>query len=404
MEFKVFRRVLTRIVEERLLRILVVPTTDWLGHPFPSRLHHIFERIAEHHAVHVLRFEFYPEKKLETNLIVHEIDDSQHKNLGLYYVANAHKHFSAVYKIARENSIDAVVISNLLSGFMAAKAASGKFKTVFDLSDHFPSSGAGYYFDLDSFVGKLATSFLEKLLKSTLKGVDSTVACSHALQDYVKNLGIRNTCTIPNGVDDFFFSKADGSEIRHKCGLDGSVTVGYIGSIEFWTNLFPLLKAIQRLNSNNNVKLLLIGSGLRTEMAQQVYQKIESLNIKKNVVWLDFIPYSEVPKYVAAMDICTIPFNRHHPTAYYSAPNKLLEYFALGKPVISAPLPEVELIAKDYVNFAVNSDEYVDAIKTYIANPDGYKQLGEQGRRLAAELTWTKISERYEHLLTKIAA
>lgn len=384
------------------MRVLVVPTSDWIGHPFPSRLHHIFERIAEHHEVHVLRFAFYPEKKLETNLIVHETDDSKSKNLGIYYITNAIKHFNTVYKIARKNSIDVVVISNLLSGFMATKAVSRRFKTVFDLSDHFPSSGAGYYFDINSFLGKLATSVLEKLLKSTLKSVDSTVTCSHALKDYVNKLGIDNAYTIPNGVDDRFFSRIDGHEIRHKCGLDGYTTIGYIGSIEFWTNLFPLLKAIQRLNKRDNVKLLLIGSGLRTEMARQVHQKIESLNIKENVVWLDFIPYSEVPKYVAAMDICTIPFNSHHPTAYYSAPNKLLEYFALGKPVISTPLPEVELTAKNYVNFAVTPDEYVAAIKTYITNPEGQKQLGEQGRRWATELTWTKISEKYENLLTEI--
>lgn len=382
----------------------MVPTTDWLGHPFPSRLHHIFEKIADRHEVHVLRFAFYPEKKLETKLVVHEINDVKSKNLGLYYVTNAHKHFSAVYKIARENCVDVVVISNLLAGFVAAEAVSRRFKTVFDLSDHFPSSGAGYYFDVNSVYGKLATFCLEKMLKVTLKCVDSTVTCSHILRDYVKRLGIGNVCTIPNGVDDFFFSKNDGDEVRQRYGLDGCVTVGYIGSIEFWTDMSPLMRAIQILNGNHDVKLFLIGGGLRTETARRVYQKVESLKIKKNVVWLDFVPYHEVPKYIAAMDICTIPFNHRHPTAYYSAPNKLLEYLALGKPVITTPLPEIELTAKKHVNFAVTTEEYVNAIEGYIDNPERYKKLGEQGRRLAAGLTWTKISQEYERLLREVMA
>ena len=358
--------------------------------------------MSANHDVHVIRFAFYPEKKLKTNLTVHEISDSKMKNLGAYYVANAHNHFNSVYKIARENSIDVVVISNLLSGYMAAKAVNRTIKTVFDLSDHFPSSGAGYYFDVNSFFGNFSSIFLEKLLKSTLKSVDSTVACSHALQRYVNNMGVRKTSTIPNGVDDLFFSKVDGENIRDQYGLNDSVTIGYLGSIEFWTNLFPLLKAIQVLKRNNQkVKLLLVGGKLRTEMASRVSQKIESLGIKENVVWLDFVPYAQVPKYIASMDMCTIPFNQNHPTAYYSAPNKLLEYLALGKPVITAPLPEIEITAKNYVNFAVTPDKYVKIIKSYINKPDEYIKQALQGREFASKLTWTKISQRYEQLLTQ---
>jgi len=381
----------------------VVPTTDWLGHPFPSRLHHIFEKIAEHHEVHVLRFTFYPDKKLETKLVVHEINDTKSKNLALYYVTNAHKHFSAVYKIARENRVDVVVISNLLAGFVAAEALSRRFKTIFDLSDHFPSSGAGYYFDVNSIYGKLATLCLEKILKATLKCVDSTVTCSSILRDYVKNLGIGNVCTIPNGVDDFFFSKNDGDEIRQKYGLDGCVTVGYIGSIEFWVDMFPLLKAIEALSRSYDVKLMLVGGGLRTKVAQQVYRKIRSLRIEKNVVWIDFVPYCDVPSYIASMDICTIPFSLNSPTAYYSAPNKLLEYLALEKAVITTLVPEIVLTAKPFVNFATTSKDYMEIIEGYIRDRGRYLEKAKKGRSFAMQLTWDKIAQKYENLLSEIA-
>ena len=381
------------------MKILLVPTTDWIGHPFPSRLHHIFEKIAEHNEVHVLRFAFYPEKRLETKLIVHEIDDFKNENLALYYLTNAHKHYKAIYEIAKENDVDVVVISNLLAGYIAAKAVGGRFRTIFDLSDHFPSSGAGYYFNVNSTFGKLATFCLEKILKATLKHVNCTITCSHALRDYVKKFGVSNVHVIPNGVDDFFFLKNNGDAVRKKYGLNGYVTVGYIGSIEFWLNMFPLLRAMHALSRDHKLKLMLVGSRLRTKTQEIVRKEIENLGIKNSVVWLDFVPYHDVPGYIEAMDICTIPFDLNHPTAFYSAPNKMLEYLALGKTVIASPIPEILLSAKNCVELAVTANDYVRTIEDYIENREDYLKKAEKGKRLAMQLTWENLAKKYESIL-----
>lgn len=402
MEFAVLRRILAQIVEEKHLKILVVPTSDWLGHPFPSRLHHIFEKIAERNEVHVLRFPFYPTKKLETNLVVHEPDNFKTNSLASYYVINAHKHYKSVRRIVRENQFDVVVISNLLAGYMAAKAVGDQAKMVFDLSDHFPSSGAGYYFKTDSILGRIVTCGLEKLLKATLKQVDYTVTCSLALKDYVKRLSIDNVGVVPNGVDDFFFKSNHTKEIREKYGLYKGITVGYLGSVEFWLNLSPLLKAIQILSQNYDVKLVLVGGKLRTSFAQNINSMIERLGIKEHVLWLDFVPYSEVPSYVGAMNICTIPFRVNHPTAFYSAPNKLWEYLALGKKVIATPIPEIVKTAKQFVEFAETTEDYVNIIENYIKNGAEETQNIEQAKRQAMQFTWTNIAQKYENILSQI--
>lgn len=401
MEFTVLRRVLTRIVEERRLKILVVPTSDWLGHPFPSRLHHIFEKIAEHNEVHVLRFPFYPREKLKTNLVVHESEDIKTDMLALYYTINAHKHFNSVRRIVKENQFDVVVISNLLSGYMAAKAVGNQAKMIFDLSDHFPSSGAGYYFKTESILGRIVTCGLEKLLKATLKQVDYTVTCSHALKDYVKRLNVDAVGVVPNGVDDFFFRKNHEKEIREKYGLYKGITVGYLGSVEFWLDLSPLLKAIRVLSKSYDVKLILVGAKLRTKFAQQVNNLIERLGIKEHVLWLDFVPYHEVPSYIGAMDICVIPFRVNHPTAFYSAPNKLWEYLALGKKVIATPIPEIVKTAKQFVDFAETTEDYVSIVEDYIKNHDENVEMVQQAKKLAMRLTWTNIAKRYEEILKK---
>jgi len=384
------------------LNILLVPTTDWLGHPFPSRLHHIFDKVADHNEVHVIRFSFHNEKKLSTKAIVHEINDIRINNLPLYYSLNGRRHYEAVKRIIRENKIDVAIVSNLLAGYIASASIDNRVPIVFDLSDHFPSSGAGYYFDLKSFPGKMATCILEKILEMSLKKASLTVTCSQMLRRYVRRLGIENVEVIPNGVSSFFFdSKCNPTFIRDKYDLNG-VVVGYIGSIEFWLDLHPLLESVSQLIRNFDMKLLLIGSKLRTATASKISKEIERLGIEKYTVWLDFVPYPEVPNFISAMDICTIPFDHNQATAYHSAPNKLLEYLALGKTVISSPIPEIVLMAKDYVFFAETSEDYSRITKDYIKNEDKCAEIAMQGRKFASQLTWERIAERYEKVLREL--
>jgi glycosyltransferase involved in cell wall biosynthesis len=102
------------------------------------------------------------------------------------------------------------------------------------------------------------------------------------------------------------------------------------------------------------------------------------------------------------MDLCTIPFDHTHPTAYYSAPNKLLEYFALVKPVITTPVPEIMRTARNFVHVAITADDYTNAIRDYIENKEAYQDLAKKSRKLAEEQTWTRIAEDYEDLLERL--
>jgi len=387
------------------LNILLIPTTDWLGHPIPSRLHQIFEKIAEKNVVHVLRFGLYPKNVRESKGVIHHIDEVNHNNLAIYYFINSSKHFKAIRKIVYENQVDVAIISNLLVGYIGAKAIGNHADIFFDLSDHFPSVGAGYYFNSNSFCGKFATSALEKILKKTLCHAQHIVTCSHALESYVKTLGFTNTSIIPNGVDKSFLNRNYQRDlIREELALDGNVTIGYLGSVEFWLDIFPLLKAIKTLSRKQNVKLLLVGAGLRSKTARQLHQYINTLGITEHVVWLDFIPYTKVPDYIGAMDICTIPFDLNNPAAYYSAPNKLFEYLALGKTVIATPIPEIVHTARKYVNFALTSENYVRIIDDYSKNSKKYEEQALQGKKLAMQMTWNKIAQQYHQLLLNRSA
>lgn len=386
------------------MNILVVPTSDWVGHPLPTRLHYIFEIIGRSNDVYVLRFAFENNRKIKTNLFIEEINDIRINNPAWYYLLNTLKHYEAVKRIVDERNIDVVVISNLLSGYVATKAAKNAKAVVFDLSDHFPTSGSGYYFDVQSILGTFGTAFLEGILKRTLHNIDHIVTCSYVLQNYVRNLGFKETSLIPNGINDVFIDgKQNRSSIREEYGLGEDIVVGYVGSIEFWLDILPLLKAIKRLDRTYDIKLMLVGGKLKTQITEEIHRQIKKLEIEKQVLWVGFVPNDSVPKYIASMDICTIPFNHHHPTAYYSSPMKLFEYLGLGKPVVSTPIPEVLLSAKDYVDFAISDKDYFNIIKNYIENPNLFIEKARKGKKLAIDHRWSKIAHSYKCLLESVS-
>jgi spore maturation protein CgeB len=102
------------------------------------------------------------------------------------------------------------------------------------------------------------------------------------------------------------------------------------------------------------------------------------------------------------MDICTIPFNCNDPTAYYSAPNKLWEYLALEKPVITTPIPDAIIQARNFVDIATTSNDYQKIIKDYIRAPEKFQEKAKNAKQFVRKKTWTNMAERYEHLLASI--
>ena len=387
---------------------MVIPPYDWLGYPYiPTRYTHIFQRIGQHDEVHVLRFRFTEGKRTRTHITIHEMDDHRFTNLAVYYVANAGKHYEKVNSLINENNIDVVVNSNLLAAYVAAKAVGNRANIVFDLCDHFPSSAAGYYFNVQSLLGKIAMLSLEKLLKKNLGHAHHVVTPSHELCRYVETIGFEGPVSLmPNGVDDFFLERkfnSEGERIREQYGLGDSLVIGYLGSIEFWLHMSPLLSAIKQLKRKYDIKLLIVGSRLRTNATNEIRRQLRSLRIEERVVWPDrFVSYHDVPFWISAMDICTIPFNCSHPTAYYSAPIKLLEYLALEKPVFSTPVPEVLAVAKNCVSSVLTADDYRKEIRSYIKDPTDYLRKGKEGKLIAERYTWTRIAKEYGELLRRL--
>lgn len=393
-----------------MIRVLLIPSSDYLGHPFPQRHNQIFERLhdGKDFEVHVIRFNIFGKARLSSRCVIHEFPlEYKTKSTPLYYATNATFHVSEITKIVRQESIDIVVAGNLLPPllFEASKRLSRyKVPMIFDLQDYYPTSAAGYIANVNGMVGTVFKGLFEAITRTLIRNADAVTVPGVALAEYAEKAGARRVHIVPNGVSEHFLKPHDGSDIRRRLGYDEEdIVVGYVGSIEFWLDMKTLIKAVSKaLNHRLSVKLLLIGKHLQTGYSKKVEELIKKYAIERITMWMDFIPYSEVPKYIAAMNLGTIPFDVGNPTAYYAAPNKLWEYLSQGVSVVSTPIPEA-LAFKHFIHIAKNEDDYVAAIKNAGGKMDREHKLQEI-RHLLESRTWEKSAKRFKEIINNLIA
>jgi hypothetical protein len=90
-----------------------------------------------------------------------------------------------------------------------------------------------------------------------------------------------------------------------------------------------------------------------------------------------------VPGFVAGFDVCIVPFKVDEVSVNVS-PLKAYEYLAMGKPVVSVPMPSLEAdpVAKG-VTFVTDHRSFVDAVRTRLDEGSGNLHLPQEMLREA---------------------
>jgi len=108
-----------------------------------------------------------------------------------------------------------------------------------------------------------------------------------------------------------------------------------------------------------------------------------------NIKWLGFIPYAELPRYLAQCDTLILPYRLNDFTESVF-PAKVFECLATGKPVVSTALPELKPY-KQHFCIAENGEEFLNGIETSLHNDS--KENKQQRIEFALTNTW---EERFE--------
>jgi len=180
---------------------------------------------------------------------------------------------------------------------------------------------------------------------------------------------------VRNGVDYRFFSRP--AEVEALSGV-GRPVIGYYGAIAEWFD-FDLMRELARKRPDWSF-VLIGGLGLEAEVQGPEIGKLRNL---PNVHLLGHKPYASLPAYLAAFDVCILPFRKNEITDA-TDPVKLYEYLSQGKAVIATDLEELRRHLP-HVSLCSGVEAFHDAILHALEHPEKGR---EERARYSRENDW----------------
>lgn len=115
----------------------------------------------------------------------------------------------------------------------------------------------------------------------------------------------------------------------------------YTGFLERHRGLEICIRAMPLiLKENPDITLLIIGKGKSEESLKKLAEK---LKVRNNIIFGGWVNFDGIPEIIRRSDVCLIPhlISEHTNT---TIPNKLFDYMACGKPIVSSRLRPIERI------------------------------------------------------------
>jgi len=228
---------------------------------------------------------------------------------------------------------------------------------------------------------------------------------SYYWEKYLKKWGVPKDrmVIIPGGVNTEVYNPAvDGSEIKKKYASDKPLIVFakplYYPNTEM---VKILVQAAALMKYKIQVKLL-IGTG---EGKKEIQKLAKTLGIENYVEFMPPIPFTQIPKYIAAADLIVLPFTYTATTS-----RSLLESMAMGKPVITTRVGEIENIVEDGKEAVLVNpveEEVAEAIERVFADQVLAESLGRNAfalikHKYSISIIVNKTIEVYEGILSPV--
>jgi glycosyltransferase involved in cell wall biosynthesis len=166
--------------------------------------------------------------------------------------------------------------------------------------------------------------------------------------------------------------------------------VGYVGVMGAQEGIDRLLRAahhVVRVLGRDDVHFGLVGGGTSLE-AMKAYAA--ELGIADHVTFTGRVPDQDLLEMLNTADVCVNPDVANEMNDK-STMNKIMEYMALGKPIVQFDLTEGRFSARDASLYARRNDDidFGEKIVALLDDPEARRHMGEYGRhRVLHELEW----------------
>lgn len=271
---------------------------------------------------------------------------------------------------------------------------------VFELRDLWPESIKAVGAMKDSF----AIRMLERQEMFLYRRAATIVSVTHSFKRVLEARGIdpAKIEVVTNGVDvSRFQPRPKDLALTRSLGLEGKFVAGYIGTHGMAHALETLLDAAHSLRTEGVVFLFLGDGGQK----QALRKRAAEMQLD-NVVFVDSVPKSEVPRYWSLLDVAVIHLRK---TELFTTviPSKLFECMGMGIPVLHGVAGESADIVRDNgvgVPFEPeDANALCAAIRHCRAHPDELAAQRANGLIAAERFDRTHLARRMLDVLVRTA-
>jgi len=164
----------------------------------------------------------------------------------------------------------------------------------------------------------------------------------------------------------------------------GERKVVYLGTLISVRRLDFLIRVIAEvIKKYPNAKLYLIGKGEQPKDEKLLQDEMDRLNVRHAVVMTGQLPMADALAHVADADVCLSPYYPI-PILNSTSPTKLIEYMAMGKPVVGNDHPEQSLvIGESGAGYCTpwSETDFANAVIRILDDPASAHEMGAKGRQ-----------------------
>ncbi len=207
---------------------------------------------------------------------------------------------------------------------------------------------------------------------------------------------------VPDGIELNSVPKYDNSEvvrIRQEINCNNKIIVTYVGTTSFFHGFYDLIRAYKLAKTREpRLSLLLI-----VPFKDYTIKSLHRIGGKIDDVYVfGSMARSEIYKYLYASDVLILPHRKG--TQFDCLPsNKLLDYMASGRPIVSYDLPSVSPLLKKYPYKILAEPNKPEKLATGILEAVNlFKNEHILGKSFVEEYDWSNIGKTLSKVYTDV--
>ena len=281
---------------------------------------------------------------------------------------------------------------SIIPSFFYSKLRGGKVIRAID--DLWPE----YLYERGIFSSKIIRFFLNRLAKFSYVFPEYLFPLNNAVKEIVHDsykIDNEKFEVLSHGINikKFTYSKKIRTNI---------FTLMYFGSLIESYDFDLIINAAKKLKEKN-IQFIIRGRG---KLLPYIKNQKEKYKLDNLLIQTDVIKNEEISKMLHKSDVLLAPMQKSK-LANYSLPTKILEYQAVGRPIICCSNGAVGTYVEQ-TNSGLRADQgnlesFIDSILKLESNPKLCDILGENGRKnIEKEHTFEKIGIRLSFIIDKI--